>query len=56
MSFNVFRCWPSRYSPLQELDANSTGVAIETIVLEHEGWERDYEVHEPVEPSFTEPE
>ena len=55
MSFQVYRCWPSRYSPLQELDANNTGVAIETIVLEHEGWERDYDVHEPVEPSFTEP-
>jgi phage tail-like protein len=55
MAFHVYRCWPSRYSPLQELDANSTGVAIETIVLEHEGWERDYEVHEPVEPSFTIP-
>ena len=25
------------------------------IKLENEGWERDYEVAEPTEPSFTEP-
>ncbi len=55
MAFKVYRCWPSHYSPLQELDANSTGVAVETLVLEHEGWERDYAIYEPVEPSFTEP-
>jgi phage tail-like protein len=55
MAYKVYRCWPSRYSAIEELDANSTGVAIETLVLEHEGWERDYEITEPVEPSFTEP-
>lgn len=55
MAFKVYRCWPSRYSPLQELDANSNEIAVEKLVLEHEGWERDYEVHEPLEPSFTEP-
>ncbi|GAB4364099.1 MAG: phage tail protein [Calditrichia bacterium] len=55
MAFKVYRCWPSRYSALQELDANSTRVAIESLILEHEGWERDYEVTEPVEPSFTVP-
>ena len=56
MAFKVFRCWPSKYSALEELDANNPGVAIESIVLEHEGWERDYEVTEPTEPSFQEPE
>jgi len=55
MSFKVYRCWPSRYSALQELDANNPDIAIESIILEHEGWERDYAVTEPVEPSFTEP-
>jgi len=30
-------------------------VAFESLTLEHEGWERDYEVKEPEEPSFTEP-
>jgi phage tail-like protein len=55
MSFKVYRCWPSKYSALQELDANKPDIAIESIVLEHEGWERDYAVTEPTEPSFTEP-
>jgi phage tail-like protein len=55
MSWKVYRCWPSTYSPLNEFNANSTEVAIESMVLEHEGWERDMEVAEPAEPSYTEP-
>jgi len=56
MAFKVYRCWPSEYEALGELDANDTCVAFESITLQHEGWERDYEVTEPSEPSFTEPE
>jgi phage tail-like protein len=52
LSYKVYRCWPSRYSAINELDANNTDVAIESIVLEHEGWERDQAVVEPAEPSF----
>ncbi len=55
MAWKVYRCWPSKYSPLNEFNANTTAVAIESMVLEHEGWERDYEVREPMEPSFSEP-
>ncbi len=50
LAWMVFRCWPSRYAPLPELDANANAVAIETLVLEHEGWERDTAVQEPAEP------
>jgi len=35
-----------------ELEANEGAVAFESLTLEHEGWERDYEVTEPEEPSF----
>ena len=49
MSFKVYRCWISEYQPLPELDANKNCVAIERIVLQHEGWERDTEVVEPQE-------
>ena len=52
ISYKVYRCWPSKYSAFNELNANKTAVAIESIILEHEGWERDYDVVEPVEPSF----
>ena len=55
MAFRVYRCWPSKYSPLRELDASSRDIALETMVLEYEGWERDYDVMEPSEPSFTVP-
>ena len=34
---------------LPVLDANGSTVAIESIELENEGWERDIEVTEPVE-------
>jgi hypothetical protein len=40
---------------MPELDANANAVAIQKIKLENEGWERDYEVVEPTEPTFTEP-
>jgi len=49
-AYSVYRCWPSRYVALPDLDANSSGVALETLVLENEGWERDVTVVEPVEP------
>jgi phage tail-like protein len=49
LSYMVYRCWVSEYQPLSELDANANAVAIETVVLEHEGFERDREVKEPEE-------
>jgi phage tail-like protein len=52
----VYRCWVSEFQALPELDANGNAIAIESITLENEGWERDYEVTEPTEPSFSEPE
>jgi phage tail-like protein len=55
ISYNVDRCWVSEYHALPELDANANAVAIQTLKLENEGWERDYAVTEPTEPSFTEP-
>lgn len=55
IAYKVYRCWPSEYQALPELDAGANAVAIQTMVLQNEGWERDYEVAEPSEPSFTEP-
>ena len=55
MAFRVYRCWPSEYVALGPLDANDASVAGESITLQHEGWERDLDVGEPVEPSFEEP-
>ena len=55
ISYKVFRCWVSEYQALPELDANANAVAIQTLKLENEGFERDYAVTEPAEPTFTEP-
>ena len=52
IAYKVYRCWVSEYQALPDLDANANAVAIQTIKLENEGWERDYEVTEPTEPSF----
>ena len=49
LSYNVYRCWVSEYQALPELDASGNAVMIQTIKLENEGWERDYEVTEPTE-------
>lgn len=55
LSYKIYRCWVSEYQALPELDANSSAVAIQVIVLQNEGWERDASVVEPPEPSFGNP-
>jgi phage tail-like protein len=55
IAYNVFRCWVSEFQALPDLDANANAVAIQHLKLENEGWERDYGVTEPTEPTFTEP-
>ena len=49
ISYKVYRCWVSEYQALPELDASANAVAIQTIKLENEGWERDTDVVEPTE-------
>lgn len=51
MVWKVFRCWPSEYAAIADLDANAGAVAIEYIKLENEGWSRDPSVVETKEPS-----
>ena len=50
--YKVYRCWVSEYQAMPDLDANANAVAIQSIKLENEGWERD-EVEEPQEPTIT---
>lgn len=53
ISYKIYRSWVSEYQALPDLDANANAVAIQHIILENEGWERDVAVTEPTEPSFT---
>ena len=55
-AWKIYRCWVSEFQALPELDANANAIAIESIKLENEGWERDLDVTKPSEPSFNEPE
>ena len=55
IAYKVYRCWVSEFQALPDLDANANAVAIQMLKLENEGWERDYDVTEPTEPSFSEP-
>ncbi|MCU0805840.1 MAG: phage tail protein [Burkholderiales bacterium] len=52
LRYRLYRCWVSEYQALPELDAGSAAIAIERIVIQNEGWERDLAVTEPAEPSF----
>jgi phage tail-like protein len=55
LAYKIYRCWVSEFQALAEFDANANAVNIQTLKLENEGWERDYDVAEPAEPSFVEP-
>lgn len=55
IAYKVYRCWVSEFHSQADLDANANAVLIQTIKLENEGWERDYEVQEPAEVTFTDP-
>jgi phage tail-like protein len=55
IAYKVYRCWVSEFQALADLDANANAVNIQHIKLENEGWERDVEVAEPGEPTFTNP-
>ncbi|MEF8734352.1 MAG: phage tail protein [Candidatus Accumulibacter meliphilus] len=50
ISYQVKRAWVSEYQALPEFDAGTTNtVGIQTIKLEHEGWDRDEAMTEPAE-------
>lgn len=50
IAYKLFRAWVSEYQAVPELEATSMNtVGIQTIVLQHEGWERDTDVPEPAE-------
>ncbi|MDF7776234.1 phage tail protein [Sphingomonas sp. AOB5] len=55
IAYNIYRCWPSEFVALPELDANGNAVAISMLKLENEGWERDMSISEPGEPNFNLP-
>jgi len=50
ISYKLYRAWVSEFQALPEFDAGTmNAVGIQTITLQHEGWERDTSVTEPSE-------
>ena len=50
ISYQVKQAWVSEYQALPDFDAGTTNtVGIQTIKLEHEGWDRDEAAAEPAE-------
>ena len=52
LSYKVYRAWVSEFTAQTDLDANANAILIQSIKIEHEGWERDLSVKEPSEPQF----
>jgi phage tail-like protein len=46
LSYNLYRAWVSEYQALPDLDASANAVAITTIKLEYEWFERDPSINE----------
>jgi phage tail-like protein len=55
LSYKIYRAWVSEFTAEADLDANANAILIQSIKVEHEGWERDQEATEPTEPAFTDP-
>ena len=50
LSYKVFRAWVSEFQALPDLDSGTmNAVGIQSVVLQHEGWQRDGSVPEPTE-------
>jgi phage tail-like protein len=50
LSYHLRRAWVSDFQALPDLDAATmNAIAIQSVTLQHEGWNRDTAVTEPVE-------
>ncbi len=52
LSYKIYRAWVSEFTAQADLDANANAILIQSLKIEHEGWERDVDVKEPSEPQF----
>lgn len=50
LAYTLQRAWVSEYQAVPDLDASASAIAIQTLKLEHDGWERDTAVAAPEPP------
>ena len=53
--YYVFNCWPSSYTALPDLDSNANDVALESMTVQNEGWQRDDSYAKIDEPQVDHP-
>jgi phage tail-like protein len=53
LAYNLYRCSPSDFQTLGDLDASGNGVVFQRLVLQLEGWEPDTSVTEPTAATYT---
>lgn len=46
VAYKIYRCWPSEYESMPELDAGTSAVVIRTLKLENEGLDRTNDLAE----------
>ena len=51
LRYNVYNCWPSEFTSLPDLQSEANVVAIASLTLQHEGWDRDLTVQPPTPPT-----
>ncbi|QEL14738.1 phage tail protein [Limnoglobus roseus] len=49
--FKLFNCWPSKFVAFRFLNAESSEVVVERLVIQHEGWELDDALVPPLPPA-----
>jgi phage tail-like protein len=47
LRWHLHNCWLSEYTTLPDLDSEANAVALQSLTIEHEGWERDTSVTPP---------
>ena len=52
LRYNLYNCWPSEFTSLPDLDSEANTVALESMTIEHEGWDRDTTLTPATTPSY----
>jgi phage tail-like protein len=47
LRYNLYNCWPSEYTALPDLSSDANMIALASLTIEHEGWDRDLSVVAP---------
>jgi phage tail-like protein len=56
LSYRIHNAWASEFTAMPELDGSGNALAVQSITLQNEGWERVDSTGDDAEPSPAEPE